>query len=47
MDPFKVLGVSNASSEEEIKKAYLDLVKQYHPGSILSFRTFHDICQSH
>ena len=37
MDPFKVLGVSNTSSGEEIRKAYLDLVKQYHPGNFLHF----------
>lgn len=30
-DPYKVLGVSKDSSEDEIKKAYRTLVKKYHP----------------
>lgn len=31
MNPYKVLGVSQNASQEEIRKAYLALVKKYHP----------------
>ncbi len=31
MDPYKVLGVSPDATDEEVKQAYKELVKKYHP----------------
>lgn len=31
MDPYKILGVSQSASDEEVKNAYIELVKKYHP----------------
>jgi len=32
-DPYSVLGVSQSSTDEEIKKAYRDLARKYHPDN--------------
>ena len=32
-DPYKILGVSKNASDEEIKRAYRELVKKYHPDN--------------
>ena len=33
-DPFAVLGLSNTASEEEVKRAFRELVVQYHPDKV-------------
>ena len=31
MNPYEVLGVSESATDKEIRAAYLELVKKYHP----------------
>ncbi|MCL2365677.1 MAG: J domain-containing protein [Oscillospiraceae bacterium] len=32
-DPYKILGVSPSATDDEVKKAYRDLVRKYHPDN--------------
>ena len=33
MDPYKILGVPNNATDDEVKKAYRELVRKYHPDN--------------
>ena len=35
-DPYKVLGVSKRATEEEVKQAYRELAKKYHPDNYIN-----------
>lgn len=31
-DPYKVLGISRDATDEQVKEAYREMAKKYHPG---------------
>ena len=35
-DPYKVLGISRDATDEEVKKAYRDLARKYHPDNYVN-----------
>jgi len=44
LDPYKVLGIENNSSLSEIKTAYRNLIKHYHPDKVANFpQEFRDL----
>ena len=36
MDPYKVLGVSPSATDDEVKRAYRDLARKYHPDNYIN-----------
>jgi len=36
VDPYKILGVSRDATDEEVKKAYYEMVKKYHPDNYVN-----------
>lgn len=36
MDPYKVLGVTPATSDDDVKRAYRDLARKYHPDNYIN-----------
>lgn len=34
-DPYQILGISRSASDEEVKKAYRNLSRKYHPDANL------------
>ena len=43
-DPYKVLGISEQATDEEVKAAYRELAKKYHPDA---YNTDTEVLPSH
>src|SRR5215831_18462183 len=44
-DPYRTLGVPTDATEEQIRQAYLDLARVWHPDRFLSDRRLQEIAQ--
>ena len=38
MDPYKVLGVTPQTSDDDVKRAYRELARKYHPDNYVTIR---------
>lgn len=48
-DPYKILGISPSATPEEVKKAYFEMAKKYHPdsGDETEVKKFHAVAEAY